>query len=208
MNHPWWVRLLGPVLFLLGAGAAGAATDISPDELVRETSQRVFARLEAERERVESDPSLLYGLVNEIVVPHFDFERMSRWVLGRYWRRASNEQRARFVEEFRTLLVRSYATALLEYPDHRITYLPARVDEQRNAASVRLRIDRKSGAGHTHYIDYRMYRNADGWKVFDVAVDGVSLITNFRQSFAMEIQKRGLDGLIDNLARKNRQAGA
>lgn len=203
-----WSRLLGPVFFLLGASAVGATTNISPDQLVRDTSQRMFATLEAERDRVQADPSLLYGLVDEIVVPHFDFERMARWVLGKYWRRASNEQRQRFVEEFRTLLVRSYATALLEYPDHRITYLPARIDEQRNAASVRLRVDRKSGAGHTHYIDYRMYRNTNGWKVFDVAVDGVSLITNFRQSFAMEIQKRGLDGLIENLAQKNRQAGA
>jgi phospholipid transport system substrate-binding protein len=203
------VRVLAAfVLLLSGAAAAVAGTGIGPDELVRETSQRMFATLEAERDRVESDPAVLYGLVEEIVVPHFDFERMGRWVLGKYWRRASREQRQRFVAEFRTLLVRSYATALLEYPDHRITYLPARIDEQRNAASVRLRIDRKGGAGHTHYIDYRMYRGGAGWKVFDVAVDGVSLITNFRQSFGQEIQQRGLDGLIEHLSRKNRQAGA
>ena len=200
-------RTVLAALLLAFVSTAGGA-EVGPEQLVRDTSQRMFATLEAERDRLAADPSVLYGLVEEIALPHFDFRRMARWVLGKHWRRASDQQRDRFVAEFRTLLVRSYATALLEYPDHRITYLPARIDERRNVASVRLRVDRKSGGGHTHFIDYRMYRGTDGWKVFDVAVDGVSLVTNFRQTFATEIQKRGLDGLIENLAQKNRQAGA
>ena len=193
--------LLGAVLMWIAA-AAGAAE--APDVLVRRTADEMFAALRAERDLIAKEPGRIYELVDDIVLPHFDFERISRWVLGKHWRQASPDQRARFTAEFKTLLVRTYATALNEYTDQPIVYLPLRPGKDPAEATVRTEVDQPGGFPIP--IDYSLALSDHHWLVYDVAIDGVSLVANYRTSFGNEIRQWGLDRLIETLANRNRQA--
>ena len=122
MKHVWAALM---TLMLAWSGGVAAATQ-DPLGLVKTTSEDILSKVREERAEIDANPQRLYQLVDEIVLPHFDFERMSRWVLGKYWRRASAEQQSRFVAEFRSLLVRTYAKSLSEYTDNKIEYLPVR----------------------------------------------------------------------------------
>lgn len=187
---------------LLAVGGAHATAEIPPpDEVVKTTADKVLARVSAEREALRADPQRLHALVDEMIVPHFDFSRMARWVLGKYWREANDEERARFVEEFKNLLVRTYATALLEYANQSIKYYPPQQSEGSNLVTVRTELEQPGSVPVP--IVYRMHVRDGEWKVFDLAVDGVSLITTYRASFASEIRDRGLAGLIEDLAARN-----
>jgi phospholipid transport system substrate-binding protein len=184
--------------FSLNAAATG---NTSPQELVKTTTDRVLERLADDREAIENSPDRLFEIVDEIIIPHFDFERMSRRVLGKAWKRASPEQQSQFVKEFRTLLVHTYATALKIYSDERIEYLPPREKEGGKETTIRTQII-QSGSPPVP-INYRMYQRDDGWKVFDITIDGVSLVINYRSTFKSEIRKNGVDGLIARLAKHN-----
>lgn len=175
----------------------------SPQALVEETSQLMLAKLKEEQQIIKEKPERIYDLVNEIVIPHFDFEYMSQMVLAKYWRRASAGQRQAFTNEFRQLLVRTYATSLNEYAEQEIIYLPFRASSREDQAIVRTEIDQPGGFPIP--IDYKLRKNSE-WKVFDVVIDGVSLVTNYRTSFAKEIRQSGLDDLIKTLAKRNKQA--
>lgn len=196
---------LFPVLFILATVTAQAA---SPDaaEVVKTTSQEVLERLEAEKAELEKNPGRIYELINKLVVPRFDFASMSRWVLGRdSWKSASEEQRQAFINEFRTLLVRTYAKALLEYSDEEIEYYPAQGNPDSNLVVVKTEVRQQSGAIPIHY---RMHLKDEEWKVVDVAVDGVSLVSTYRGSFASEIRKNGLDSLIAKIEERNKKLGS
>lgn len=171
-------------------------------ELVRDTADRMLVELREHRSELESDPSLIYDLVSEIVLPHFDFESIARWVMGRYWRQASAEQRQRFTEEFRTLLVRTYARALLEYSGETLNYAPMQAAPDADDVTVRSEVQRTSGPAIP--INYRLHHRDAGWKVYDVNVDGVSLVTNYRSSIGSQIGREGLDAVIDQLSERNR----
>lgn len=178
----------------------------SPQDLVQQTAEQMLNKLRTERQVIEQHPGRIYELVNEIVLPHFDFERMSNWVLGKYWRTATPAQRDRFTQEFRTLLVRTYAKSLSEYTDNKITYLPMRGGPQQSEVKVRTEVEQPGGFPIP--IDYDLYRKGDDWKVYDVTIDGVSLVTNYRTTFANQIREDGLDKLIATLADRNQQDGA
>jgi len=196
-----------PALFLallLGVAAAWAQPE-EPGALVRETSDRMLAVLKEQREVIKAEPARLYGLVDEIVLPYFDFERMSRWVLGKHWRQASAEQQREFVHQFRTLLVRTYGTALLEYTDQQVKFLPVRISADGKNATVRTEVV-KPGAPAIP-INYSMYLGDKGWKVYDVVIDGISLVSNYRTTFASEIRTHGIDVLIKRLADRNATGG-
>ena len=190
----------GLVLMLLLGTAGVAAENISPQELVRDTSSRMLVALRDEQEAIAADSDRLYELVAEIVLPYFDFRRMSQWVLGRNWRTATDEQRARFTEQFRILLVRTYGSALSEYADEKIIYLP--FVEPGDAKTVRVRTEIEQ-VGAPIPISYSMYRSSDGWKVYDVAISGVSLVTNYRSTFGSVIRKEGMDSLIRQMTNRN-----
>ncbi|WJW74848.1 ABC transporter substrate-binding protein [Thiohalobacter sp. IOR34] len=196
-----WMLL---IWLLLTTGAVLAVEDPAPLQLVKQTSDRMLTVLRAERELLRREPERLYGLVEDIVLPHFDFERMGRWVLGKYWRRATPAQRQRFVEAFRNLLVRTYGTALLEYRDETIRYLPFRMAPDDTRVTVRTEVLRPGGQPIP--INYSMYLAANGWKVDDISIDGISLVSNYRSTFAAEIRQHGLDGLIARLEEMNRKA--
>ncbi len=195
--------LMVPVL-LPGLSAANLTADRDdPYVLVRDTSQRMLSVLRKQREQLEQKPELIYGLVDDIVIPHFDFMRMSRWVLGRYWRKATPQQRERFANEFRTLLVKTYATSLLEFVDDEFKYPPLRMKRGVKRVTVRTDVIR-SGAAPVR-IEYRLFRGREGWKAYDVLVEGISLVANYRSSFAEEIKRDGLEHLIARLAEHNRE---
>lgn len=186
---------------LLVSSAAVPAAQRSALEVIKHTSDEVIARVQSEKEVLRAEPRRLNALVDELIFPHFDFNRMGRWVLGKNWSIATEAERARFIEEFRLLLVRTYATALLEYSDRTITYQPEVVDEDGGQATVRSEIQQPGGQPVP--INYRMHVKDGDWKVFDVAVEGVSLISTYRGSFADEVARSGIKGLIDSLAARN-----
>ncbi len=193
------------VLFLPSGVAVGGKGD-DPHALVKNTSERMLTILRKQREELKQHPEKIYELVNEIVIPHFDFTRISRWVLGKYWRRATPEQRRRFENEFRTLLVKTYATSLLEFVDDEFRYPPVRMKPGAKRVTVRTDVIRR-GAPPVR-IEYRLFRGKEGWKAYDVLVEGVSLVANYRSSFAEEIRKAGLDALIARLAEHNQRVSA
>lgn len=192
--------LLVPVLLL----PAQAATQ-DPAEVVRNTSTQVINRLRADKKELEADPGRLYELVNKLVTPHFDFVSMSRWVLGKNtWTSATEQQRQAFIEQFKTLLVRTYAKALLQYTDEQIKYYPAEGNAGSSLKIVKTEVQQPGGTGNI-LIQYRMHLQDGEWKVVDVVVDATSLIITFRGEYSSLVQKIGLDALIDRIAEKNNQ---
>ncbi len=200
-------KFLLPVLLFPAAVIVHAASQDAA-EVVKTTSQQVLERLDAEKAQLEENPGRIYELINKLVVPRFDFTSMSRWVLGRdSWKSASEEQRQAFINEFRTLLVRTYAKALLEYSEEEIKYYPAQGNPDSNLVLVKTEVRQPAGAGAIP-IHYRMHRKDGEWKVVDVAVDGVSLVSTYRGSFASEIRKSGLDALIAKIEERNKKLGS
>ena len=198
------IIMFGLLLFMLGGSALWAATK-PPQEVIQDTSARMLDALRQNREELRRDSSRIYALVNQIVLPNFDFELMSRWVLGRSWQQATPEQRRRFAEEFRTLLVRTYAKALLEYSDNDIRVLP-QANTAAGSGETTVRTEVQPRTGSPIPINYSMHLNPDGWKVYDVTVDGVSLVINYRSTFASQSRSNGLDTVIADLQQRNAQA--
>jgi phospholipid transport system substrate-binding protein len=197
-------RLLSAVLFLVVTLPA-FAEDLPPDEIARQATDKIVELLKTNKDAYAKDHKKLYAMVDEHVLPHFDFRAMSRTVLGRYWRSASEEQRTHFITEFRNLLVRTYATALLKYNDEKIIYLPFRMSPGDRTASVKSEVRRTDG-GPPIAINYSFYHMDAGWKVYDVTIEGASLVTTYQSTYAERIQREGLDTLIASLAHDNQAA--
>ncbi|HIP53303.1 MAG TPA: ABC transporter substrate-binding protein [Chromatiales bacterium] len=194
--------LLGWATVSFALAETGPADD--PKEMVRQTIERMLALLEERRPEMEKSPGRIYGVVDEVVVPKFDFKRISRYALGRYWRRATPEQRKAFTDEFKNLLIRTYATSLLNYTGQKIEYLPTRPGKNPDSVTV-MTVVREEG-GPKVPINYRLHRVEGKWLVYDVVIDGVSLVSNYRSSFASKIRRVKIDGLIVQLRQKNQQA--
>jgi len=200
-NYYWLPLILIFIGIQLVSAANPPVQDISdPQELIRKITDSVLERLQKQQKEMKVAPHLIYELVDELVLPHFDFERMARWVLGRYWNDATPAQRSRFIEEFRNLLVRTYGVALLDYTDEKLQFLPSRGEPSQGEVTVRLTIQHR---GNSVSVDSNLYLKDKSWKVYDVAINGVSLVTNYRNSFASEIRKNGMDALIERLASRN-----
>lgn len=194
-------RLLAGILFVLVTVPAVAAPP--PDQIVKDNVNRLIELLKANRDTYARDHKKLYAMVHEQVLPHFDFRVMSRSVLGRYWREASDEQRDRFVNEFRDLLVRTYATALLKYTNEEVRYLPFRFNANDKTAVVKTEVVQQGGPAIP--IQYSFYQTESGWKVYDVTIEGISLVTNYRTTYANKVKTDGLDALIASMADANRR---
>ena len=190
-------------LLILGTPAVRAA--VPPEQLVHQTTNQILETIKAHREVYAKHHDKLYQLAEEKVLPYFDFVRMSQWVLGRNWRTASEEQRTRFVTLFRDLLVRTYSTALLQYTDQKIIYLPVNAAPGSTQMLVRTEVQQSGGAPDIP-IYYSFYKNRSGdWKVYDVSIDGVSLVTNYRSVYAEKIRREGMDALLDSLSARDAQ---
>lgn len=193
-----WLALL---IALLAGPAAGNGAEAQA--LVRSTADRVLAEVKANKARLDRDTSGIYDLVQRYVVPHFDFARMTQSAMGRHWRSATEEQRVALTREFQEMLVRTYAVALLNYSGQQIEYLPLRSSAADDDVLVQTKVS-DSGAPPIP-IDYRLSRSVGTWKVYDVTIDGVSLVSNYRSMFAEQVQRTGVDGLIKQLSDRNRQ---
>ena len=198
--------LLVSVLLLSVLGVAHA--EVAPEELVRKTADEILAEIKAHRDVYAKDYAKLYKMADEKVLLHFDFRRMSQWVLGRFWKQATLEQRDRFTSEFRDLLVGTYSQALLNYNDQKIIYLPVQRKPQDTEATVKTEVKQTGGQPNIP-IHYSFYKNKDGaWKVYDITIEGVSLVTNYRSIYATKIREKGMDALIAEIADNNKQKRA
>jgi phospholipid transport system substrate-binding protein len=197
-RHALWLTAT-----LLAANTVWGAADVAR-ELVVNTSQQVIQVIKKEPDVTKRDPNDIYSLLNRIVVPHFDFDAMSKWVLARSWKDLNARQRQRFTDAFRTLLVRTYAVSLAQYQDQKILYLP--VHAPADATEVMVRTEVQQTGAPAIPINYRMHLKDNEWKVYDVIVDGVSLLLNYRTSFAAEIRQGGIDNLIQRLSQHNNSA--
>ena len=190
-------------LSLLCFSAACFAIE-GPDELVKRTAEDVLAAVKSDKDIQAGDQSKLFALAEEKIVPNFNFDKVSRMVLGKNWTKATPEQKTAFQAEFRSLLIRTYATALSKYRNQAIEYKPFRKASESNIASVKTLIVQPGGQPIA--VDYTLEKQADAWKVYDIVIEGVSLVTNYRGQFAQEIRTNGLDSLIKKLGDKNRAA--
>ncbi len=172
--------------------------------LVTQTADKIQTQLRAERDVVTKNPKRVYELVEQIVLPNFDFKSMSASVLGKHWRTASDDQKQRFTQEFKLLLVRTYAKALVDNMDRKITTQPLRANEGATEVTVRTEIPQQGGFPLP--INYSMELKDGAWKVFDVDIDGISMVKNYRSTFANEVKQGNVDDLIKKLTDRNLQA--
>lgn len=199
-------RLLLLLCAWLTLVAPASAQIVAPDVLVRDVTNEVLAIVRADKAIQAGDTHRVIQLVDAKVLPHFDFRRMTMLAVGRDWRDATPAQQAQLTEAFRTLLVRTYANALTQYRDQVIDFKPARFAETDTRVQIRTEV-RQAGAQPIG-IDYMLEKSDKGWKVFDVVVAGVSLVTNYRSNFSQEIRAGGMDGLIRSIESKNRSLEA
>lgn len=179
--------------------------EVAPDEMVRTTTAEILNLLKTRKPYYTADKNRLYKMVDNKILPHFDFRKMSQWVLGIHWRRASDVQRSAFTTEFRKLLVRTYATALLKYTDQEIVQLPYTGKPEDKITVVKTEIKQKTGEPNIA-LYYTFYNRRPGWKIFDLTIEGVSLVANYRKVYATRIQRQGLGVLIKGLTAQNTKA--
>jgi phospholipid transport system substrate-binding protein len=191
--------------FLLSVAASVAlAQAVAPDSMVKNLTDEVAAAIAKDKDIQAGDTAKAADLIEAKIVPHFNFTRMARLAMGRNWRTATPEQQKQIADEFKTLLVRTYSTALVNYKGQPINYKPLRAKPEDDEVTVKSDV-KPSGGGQPVDIDYEMEKTPAGWKIYDVKVGGVSLVTTYRDTFASEIRERGIDGLIKSLAAKNRE---
>lgn len=200
------LKLFLPLISLF-TGLSAVAAELSPDQLIRNTTQEVLAIVRQDQQIQAGDKQKIIDLVEAKVLPHFDFKRMTILAIGRGWRDATPQQRENLVNQFRTLLVRTYSNALNVPAALKATQgdpleiKPLSLDPGAKEAVVQSVF--KNPDGVPIPIDYRVEKSPDGWKVYDVIVEGISLVTNYRSTFSDEISRSGVDGLIKLLADKN-----
>lgn len=195
-------RWLIALLMASSAEISARAEEVPPDVLVRKTTEEVLNVVRSDKDIKAGNVVRIVRLIEEKVAPHFDFERMTRLAVGRPWRESTPGQREALVKEFRTLLVRSYSAAFTAYTGIAVEYRPFKMNPGETETTVQTLIKLPGGAPPMG-VDYDMGNTAGGWKVYDVRVAGASLIINYRNLFAQEIQSDGIDGLIKSLVGKN-----
>ena len=194
--------LLG--LVLSGTTLLVSAAD-DPAAVVRDTAERVLDSLRSDRARYQDDQAL-FQLVRDVVFPRLDRERTAQWVLGANWRTATPAQREQFIAEFSDLLLRTYGTALRQYDSEKLNYLPAQVPAGADRVTVRTEIIRPDGPKVS--VDYLLTNRSGEWKVYDVIIENVSLVVTYRSEYSAIIKRDGMDGLLKQLADRNRSANS
>lgn len=193
-------------LFALTVPASVAGTGLAPDALARSVTDEVLAIVRADKELQAGNPQKVAQLVEAKVLPHFNFARMTQLAVGRNWRAASPEQQKTLTEEFKTLLVRTYTTAFAQYRNQTVDYRPVRMAAGDTDVVVKSLI--RQPAGQPIAVDYSMERSSGTWKVYDVKIEGISLVENYRNTFNGEVQRGGIAGLIRTLSDKNKALAA
>ena len=191
---------------LLLVAAPGFSQGTAPDVLVKDITMEVIAIIKQDKDIQAGDSKKISALVEQKILPHFNFVRMTQIAVAVNWRRATPEQQKQLTEQFKTLLVRTYSNALSLYRDQVISFKPLRARPEDTDVTVRSEIKQTGAEAMT--LDYDMEKTPNGWKVYDIKVGGVSLITTYREDFAGQIRAGGVDGLLKALVSKNRQLEA
>jgi phospholipid transport system substrate-binding protein len=198
-------------LFVFFSGLLIAATamgqEVAPDVLVKTVTNEVLEIVRKDKDIQSGNTKKAIDLVEAKVLPNFNFTRMTQLALARDWRQASSAQQKALTDEFRVLLVRTYSKALTEYKNQTIDFKPFVPKAGETDVRVRTEI-KQSGAGKNIELDYYLEKSGTGWKVYDIEVGGISLVTNYRESFASEVRNNGIDGLIKSLQSKNKSGEA
>lgn len=195
--------VLGFILFAVAVRAESP----DPKQILEVSTHQMVTQLNARREEIKTNPKVVNQLAEQYLLPHIDFIAASKWVLGKHWRRANREQKLEFVRQFRSLLLRFYSSGLAEYlnkntiTESMFEFQPLRMNPGAKRATVHLKVH--SPGGKTVPVKYEMHLTRNGWKVYDVSVEGISLAITYRNSFSSVIHQSGIDGLIANLAKKN-----
>ena len=203
LMKPRWSSLIATAALVLATSFAQAQT--APDAWIKQISGDVIETVKGDRAIQGGDTKKVMALVDAKILPNVDFQRMTSSAVGRYWRQATPEQQKRLQDEFKTLLVRTYAGALAQIKDQSVELKPLRAKPEDTEVLVRTEV---KGKGDPIQLDYRLEKQGDAWKIYDVNVLGVWLVETYRASFAQEISASGIDGLIAKLAEKNKAAAA
>ena len=187
--------------FLIALVPAVALAQEAPDALVKRVTDEVLAIIKADKDLQGGNSRKIAELADAKVLPHFDFTRMTRLAVGRNWQKASDAQKEALVKEFRTLLVRTYSTSLTQYRNQTIEVKPVKMAAGDKETTVRTAVIQQGGPPIP--IDYAMENGGSGWKVYDVVIDGASLVTTYRGSFNEQVQKGGIEGLLKTLSERN-----
>jgi len=182
--------------------ASVCANDMAPDVLIKSVSAEVLEIVRADKDIQSGNTKKAADLVEKKVAPNFDFVHMTRLALGRDWRQASPEQQKALASEFQTLLVRTYSKALTEYKNQTIDVKPLVL--KAGETDVKVRSEIKQPGAKSIQLDYYLQKNNASWKIYDIEVAGISLVTNYRESFASEVRNSGIDGLLKSLQTKNK----
>lgn len=199
----WLLALLAGAFFSI---PPVLAQEEAPDALIRKVTDEVLTVVRQDKDIQGGNTRKAIELVEAKVLPHFDFSRMTALAMGREWHKAAPEQKKRLIEEFRSLLVRTYSNALTQYRDQTVRYKPLKM--QPGDSEIMVRTEIVQPGNKPIQLEYSLEKQAGGWKVYDVIVAGVSLVTNYRDTFAQEIRANGIDGLIQMLSNKNKQLEA
>jgi phospholipid transport system substrate-binding protein len=197
--------LLTALLFAFAAPLA-LAEELAPDALIRRVSEEIQQAMRDDKALRAGDPARTASLMEEKILPHFDFRRATQIAMGANWRRATPEQQEALTREFRTLLVRAYTGGLASYGDRQILVSPLRAKPEDTEVTVRSHV--KQAGTEPITVEYDLYKSGGAWKVFDVRIGGISLVLTYRTAFAEEVRNHGIEGLLNTLAGKNRQGSA
>lgn len=193
-------RLFGLVFATLFATAAFAQE--APDALVQRVTEEVLEIIRKDKDIQSGHSQKIFDLVDNKVLPHFNFTRMTALALGKEWRKASPQQQQQLTAEFKVLLVRTYSNALISYRNQKVVYKPFKINAGDSDAQVRTEIVQPGSK--PVQLDYSLEKQESGWKVYDVVVAGISLVTNYREQFGQEVRNGGVDGLIASITAKNK----
>ncbi len=208
-----WSALLALLLsaLLFAAPLRAAVDDTQAETLVQTLTHTIIDTLKQESPTIKERPERLYELVDELLIPHVDMQVMARWVLGNYWRGATPEQQQGFTEEFRILLTRFYVSALIDDPEQldellanaekMIAFKPVKLDGRKAQANAEITLS----SGTVIPVTFSIYDNSGHWMLYDVTVDGISLVVNYRTSFASTLASDGLDALLKQMRERNQQ---
>ncbi|OYQ76394.1 MlaC/ttg2D family ABC transporter substrate-binding protein [Wohlfahrtiimonas chitiniclastica] len=175
----------------------------TPEQTIEKASAQLINALKKEETALKQNPKRLYGFIEKMAVPYFDFNTMSQWVMGRAWRDATPAQRDRFMNEFKKLLINAYGNALLEYTDDKVNVFPL-PPNAKNKNEVTVRSEITSSSHKPVAVNYSMIKSGGKWLVYDVSIEGVSIVTSYRTEIRELVNAKGIDGMIETLAQKNK----
>jgi phospholipid transport system substrate-binding protein len=193
------VALLVPSV--AGAADTAAVPGPGPQQLIQKVSQDLLREIDANRAALNKDPAKLRALVDKVLLPNFDADYSARLVLGKYWRTATDQQRQRFIDAFIQSMMSKYGNALLEFTADRLVILPFKGDPAATSATVRTQVKRDNGTPVP--VNYSLHATPQGWKAWDVTIEGISYVKNFRTDFGSEIEAKGIDAVIQRLEAEN-----